>query len=113
MGRGLLPANRVRDSRGLSEEDWSRTHAKVLLPRSKGGYVQAFVKITKGSHFAGQGIVDDKVDSPITLGTPIEFTGGNDSGVRPKFVKRLHRANQKAKLLEGVAQQLVKDMQFK
>ena len=113
MGRGLLPAHLVRDAKGVSEDDWSRTHAKVLLPSMRGGYVKAFVKITKGDHFNGQGIVDDKVASPVGLGTPIEFAGGNNSGVRPKFVKRLHRKNGKDALLKGVTDQLVRSMQMK
>lgn len=109
----MLPAYRVRDSRGVSESDWSNTHARVFLPRSDGGYVKAWVKIVSGDHLRGTGIVDDKVDSRITLGTPIVYDGGTESGVTPKFVRKQHRANKTADLLKGVAEQLVKGMQFK
>jgi len=113
MGRGLQPAHRVRDSRGLSDADWNTKHARVYLPKTNGGYVKAWVKIEKGDCFQGQGIVDDKVDSPITLGTPIAYRGGNDAGVLPKYEKRLHRKNKKEVLLKGVADQLARSMQMK
>lgn len=113
MGRGLLPAYRVRDSKGVSQSDWSNTHARVLLPGLRGGYVKAWVKVIKGDHLNGTGFVDDKVSSPITLGTQINYRGGDECGVLPKYEKKLHRKNLKEERLKAVAEQLVKDMQFK
>lgn len=104
---------RPRDSKGLSESDWTRTHAKVYLPTFRGGYELIYVKILSGDHLNGTGVIDDVPKrSALTMGTQIAFAGGTESGVKPKFVRKLHRKNQKDSLIEGVAKQLQNSLQF-
>lgn len=112
MGRGLLPDYRVRDSRGVGCVDYNKTHTKVLMPGTR-GYVRVMVRITKGDYMRGQGIVEDKSASSVAFGTQIEFAGGSESGVLPKFVKRLHKAKADKQLLAGVAENLTRSMQMK
>ena len=112
MGRGLLPDYRVRDSRGVGCVDYNQTHTKVLVPGQR-GFVCVMVRITKGDYKKGQGIVEDKTVSSITFGTHIEFAGGSESGVKPKFVKRLHRPKADKQLLSAVADNLSRSMQMK
>lgn len=109
----MLPANRVRDSRGVGEFDFEKTHTKVYLPSHRGAFVLALVRISSGDCYNGTGIVEDKVNSPLGMGTQIRFSGGTLSGVRPKFIARLHRKNEKETLLKAVTDQLVSDMQMK
>jgi len=105
---------RLRDCKGLGEVDIPVSHTRVYLPTLNGGYELRYVKIVSGDQHAGSGIVDDKPrHSKFGLGTQITYAGGTDSGVKPKMVRKQHRANKKRALLDDVAKELANQMQLK
>ena|ERR1051326_4201945 len=94
-----------------------QNHCKVYIPTPNGGLQKVWVRVTSGNKFTGTGIVDQdpiRQESRINgrlikLGTMISFAGGNEV-VFPKATKVLHAANKKEVLVQGIAEQLKRDM---